>query len=69
MTIKKEAADLLCDMQEVRQKLEHIVEVYLEEYADYGWDSFSETIANVTAQVFMEEMILKNAEVKKDVYR
>lgn len=68
MIVKEDPKELITEMVDIRQKLEHVIEKYLEEYADYGWDSFSETMATAAAQIFMQEMILKNAEMgDKDV--
>ena len=65
MTVKREPSDLYYDLETIRSKLNNIISNYLEDYADYGWDSFAEDISNVSAQLYKDEIMLRNAEIKE----
>ena len=65
MTVKREPSDLYYDLETIRSKLNNIISNYLEDYADYGWDSFTEDLSNVSAQLYKDEIMLRNAEIKE----
>ena len=66
MTVKKEPKKLVEQLQSVTGYIESTITLYLDEYADYGWDSFTETLANVSAQLYMMKIMLENANMKQD---
>lgn len=69
MTIKKDPFVIDAKLLRASKEIEEVIADYLQDYADYGWDSFTETLANLTAQIYMQRVILDNAVVKKDSYR
>lgn len=64
MRVKKHPSDIYYSLEEIRKKLDYIVSEYLEDYAEYGWDSFTEDISNISAQLYKDETMLRNAEVQ-----
>lgn len=66
MTVKQEPEKIISMLQLVQKSLESIISEYLEDYADYGWDSFTEDLSNVSAQLYKDEIMLKNATVIKE---
>ena len=65
MTVKQDAQRIISLLQQAEGFLDTIITEYLENYADYGWDSFAEDLANVSAQLYKDEIMLRNAEVKQ----
>ena len=68
MTSRKEMSGIIENLEFASKRIEAIIADYLEDYADYGWDNFTETLANVSAQLYMQTIICRNATVKKDRY-
>ena len=66
MIVKKEPYELERELQSITECLETIITEYLNEYADYGWDSFTETLANVSAQLYMMKVMIANADLKHE---
>lgn len=66
MEIKKYGEDIQERICHVCSELEDILSDYSSDYATYGWDNFSETIANVSAQLYMMKMMIQNATIKND---
>lgn len=66
MQVKKEQTELVETLEFIQRKIEGTIAEYLEDYADYGWDSFAETLNNTSAQLHMMEVMLRNATVKHD---
>ena len=64
MTVKEDPQRIISMLQKAQGFLESIISKYLEEYADYGWDSFTEDLSNISAQLYKDEIMLKNASVK-----
>ena len=64
MIVKTNPEELIKKMEKVRTDLEDIVDDYLRNYADYGWDSVSEDLSCMAAQIYKDEILLKNAEIK-----
>lgn len=69
MTVRKEMSEIVESLEANAKQLENIIQDYMENYADYGWDSFTETMANVAAQIYMQAIICRNAIVKQDHFR
>jgi len=70
MTIKKPVPkDMIEKLNDACVKIESVIAQYENELADCGWDSFTDTLANVSAQVYMMQIMLKNAQVKESYYR
>ena len=61
MTVKQDPKHLAIKLKDIQGMLEKIITEYIDSYADYGWDSFTEDIANVSAQIYKDEIMLKNA--------
>ena len=66
MIVKKEPYELEGELRNITERLEAMITEYLDEYADYGWDSFTETLANVSAQLYMMKVMIANADVKHE---
>ena len=70
MTIKKPVPKGMIEkLNDACVKIESVIAQYENELADCGWDSFTDTLANVSAQVYMMQIMLKNAQVKESYYR
>ena len=70
MTIKKPLPKGMIEkFNDACVKIESVIAQYENELADCGWDSFTDTLANVSAQVYMMQIMLKNAQVKESYYR
>lgn len=68
MIVKKDMNEIIQKLEKISNDINDVVKDYIDNYADYGWDNFSETLANVSAQIFMQNIVAKNAEIKKDSY-
>ena len=68
MEVKHEMTEIDGRLGKVQLELEEIIKDYQDNYAEYGWDNFSEPLANVTAQIYMQRIVCRNATVKKDMY-
>ena len=66
MEVRKEQTELVDTLEFIQRKIEGTITEYLDSYADYGWDSFAETLNNTSAQLHMMEVMLRNAKVKHD---
>lgn len=66
MKVRSEQEGIEKALENVCLRIEEINENYQKYYAEYGWDSFSETLANVAAQLYMMRQMIHNAEVIKD---
>lgn len=64
MFIKKDPQELYEKLTEVEFLLEDIIQGYLKDYADYGWDSFTETIACTAGTIHKEKIELFNAQIR-----
>ena len=64
MTVRREPKEIISKLGQAQGFLESIISDYLENYADYGWDSFTEDISNISAQLYKDGIMLKNAKVK-----
>lgn len=49
--IKKPADELVARLNGVHAEVENIIQDYLNEYADYGWDSTAEELRSICAGV------------------
>lgn len=63
MIVKKETKDLISNLEQVQTILNITISEYLKSYAGYGWDSFTEDLTNVSAQLHKEKIMLANAEM------
>ena len=63
MKIKEEAQGIEEKLESICQDIECVIEAYEKYNAEYGWDNFSETLANAAAQLYMMRMMIHNAEV------
>lgn len=68
MTVNKEMSDIDARLKKVSEELESIINDYEDNYADYHWDSFTETLANVSAQIYMQRIMCRNAMVRETMY-
>lgn len=62
MKIRGYAQHLEERLETICKEIESIIESYSKDNADYGWDNFTETLANVSAQLYMMRVMLHNAE-------
>ena len=65
MIVKKDMSDITDKLDRLTTDIECIISDYLDEYADYGWDNFTETLSNVAAQIYMLKIMSENATVKE----
>ena len=63
MKIKRESKNIETRLENICVSIEDIVEIYSKNFAEYGWDNFTETLANVSAQLYMMRVMIHNAEV------
>ena len=68
MEVKLETTEIDGRLEKIQLELEEIIKDYQDNYTEYGWDNFSETLANVTAQIYMQRIVCRNATVKKSRY-
>lgn len=66
--IKKPADDLVVRLASIHEGIENVLQDYLNEYADYGWDSICTELANINAQIDLVMTELKYAMVKEGKY-
>lgn len=59
MTVKEDPKTIISMLEQAQGFLESLISKYLEDYSDYGWDSFTEDISNVSAQLHKDEIMLK----------
>lgn len=64
MIVREKMTDIPGKLERICGELEQIIEDYTENYADYGWDNFTETLANVSAQIYMMAIMARNAQIK-----
>lgn len=62
--IKKPADELVVELQGIHQHIENVLQDYLNEYADYGWDATCTDIVNIAAHVDCLTLQLKYAKVE-----
>lgn len=66
--IRQPADELVKRLKKVHDEdISTVLRNYLDEYADYGWDSICTELANVNAQIDLIMTELQYAVVKKDV--
>ena len=49
MFVKKEMSEISKALESAQKTINEIITDYMTDYADYGWDNFSETLANMSA--------------------
>ena len=66
MEVKRETSELCGRLAKVSEEVEAIIKEYRSDYAtqDY-WDNFQETLANVSAQIYMQRIVLQNAAIRE----
>ena len=69
--IRKAADDLVMRLAKIHDEgIENVLQDYMNEYADYGWDSICTELATINANIDMVMTELKFAMVKKEeMYR
>ena len=70
MKIKDKASADICkaNIEKACAIIEQTVQIYNDNCAEYGWDSFSETLTNASAQLYMMGIMIHNAKDMKDKY-
>ena len=63
--LKKPADELVVRLANLHQEVENVIQDYMNEYADYGWDSTCEELRNIGASVDAVMTILKYAATKE----
>ena len=61
--IKKPADDLVVRLMSIHVQIEDVLKDYMNEYADYGWDSICTDITNIGAAVDALTFQIKYARV------
>ena len=64
--IKKHPAQIVSDIQTVKEQTEHILANYLENYAEYGMDDIANDIINIIAAMEHVRCKLQHSIVKED---
>lgn len=64
--IKKHPAQIVNDIQTVKDQTEHILANYLENYAEYGMDDIANDIINIIAAMEHVRCKLQHSKVKED---
>jgi len=64
MIVNKDPKRIISLLEQTQGYIESIISEYLRDYADYGWDSLTEDLSNISAQLYKDEIILRNASVK-----
>lgn len=64
--IKKHPAQIVSDIQTVKEQTEHILGNYLENYAEYGMDDIANDIINIIAAMEHVRCKLQHSTVKED---
>ena len=65
--IKKPADDLVVRLAKIHDEgIENILQDYLNDYADYGWDSICTELAGINAQLDNVMTELKYAQVRSN---
>lgn len=64
--IKKHPAQIVSDIQTVKEQTEHILANYLENYAEYGMDDIANDIINIIAALERVRCELQHSIVKED---
>mgnify|MGYP000249361639 CR=1 FL=1 len=65
--IKKPADELVVRLAKIHDEgIENILQDYLNEYAEYGWDSICTTLADINATIDRIMTELKYSAVKED---
>lgn len=63
--IRKAADDLVMRLAKIHDEgIENVLQDYMNEYADYGWDAICTELANINAQIDLVMTELKYAQVK-----
>ena len=66
MKIRKDGTEIEKKLANVRAIIEEILDDYTEDCGQYGWDNFTEAVANAGAQLYLVQMMIHNAEVGRD---
>ena len=64
--IKKHPAQIVSDIQTVKDQTEHILANYLENYAEYGMDGIANDIIDIIAAMEHVRCKLQHSMVKED---
>ena len=67
--IKKPADELVVELQGIHQHIENVLQDYLKENADYGWDSICIELTAIGASIDAVMMELKYARIENTMYR
>lgn len=65
MTVRKDTEEIIDMVFDAHDAVENILKLYLDEYADYGWDSMANELTGIIAQLEVIKMELLYATVKK----
>lgn len=66
MIVKKETDEITDEICLAKDKIENILKSYLNEYADYGWDSLANELTGIIAQLEAVNIELKYATVNEE---
>ena len=67
MFVKKEMSEISKALESAQKTINEIITDYMTDYADYGWDNFSETLANMSAQIYLLRIQCGCAIVRKEL--
>lgn len=69
MKVKGNVEHIEKSLENICKSIENIIEAYESNYAENGWDSFAETLNNVSAQLYMMRVMIHNSGKVNDRYR
>lgn len=67
MFVKKEMSEISKALESAQKTINEIITDYMTDYTDYGWDNFSETLANMSAQIYLLRIQCGCAIVRKEL--
>ena len=65
MVVQKDPVGLMEKLENIKLLLGDVIEDYIEHYADYGWDAFTEELSVVAGQIHKENLVLVNAHIRE----
>lgn len=66
MKVKRNPEAIEKYLDDICKNIEGTIEDYTKYYAEYGWDKFTDTLANCSAQLYMMKTMIHNAGVMKE---
>lgn len=67
--IRKPADALVMKLFDIKGEVENVIQDYMNEYADYGWDSTAEELRGICAGLEAVTVLLKYARISEKEQR